>query len=215
MQSQVYLWISAHERTQGWRNGVHDESIPAGGLGGECESHNQNRDSRDVSKPRQAVLRRQRCLPNGIIWIRLEKKPRAYLLPVPARRMSPSCSGRPEFRSELPSKPAKQFTMYWAPGPVQLQYRARSHWGKDHECFFQHPKCHVQDNFSAANIEQVLELQQRHDPRKALEPELFTHVLQKHGPAYSQFCTLHYRCYCQEDSHCPHRHACKPSPAFS
>ncbi|KAG0610744.1 hypothetical protein M758_7G088100 [Ceratodon purpureus] len=95
------------------------------------------------------------------------------------------------------------------------KYKGRPHWGKNHERVARHPKCKVVDNFPATNIAQLLELQQRHDPLKVFEPELFKQVLKKSGPDYSPLCTPHYWCYCATDEHCPAGYQCRPSPSFS
>lgn len=156
----------------------------------------------------------KRCLPPGNIWIRFGKGSTG-LLATSAGTEDVAFVQWVSLTSASASKPGKQSTMIQTIEQLSLcKYKARPHWGKNHERVFRHPECRVRDNFPAANIEQILELQQRHDPRKVFEPELFSHVLQKHGPEYSALCTLHYWCYCQEDAHCPDGHACQPSPAF-
>jgi len=95
------------------------------------------------------------------------------------------------------------------------KYNGRPHWGKNHERTARHPKCKVLDNFPASNIAELLKLQQRHDPGKVFEPELFKQLLKKSGPEYSPLCTPHYWCYCAADEHCPAGFQCRPSASFS
>lgn len=58
MRSQVHVRRLPHERNGG-RHGVHDQSLPAGGLGGGCEGHNQKRASRGARPTGQALRQRQ------------------------------------------------------------------------------------------------------------------------------------------------------------
>lgn len=95
------------------------------------------------------------------------------------------------------------------------RYEGRPHWGKNHERTVRHPKCAVRDNYPAENIAELLEMQQRHDPRKVFEPELFSKLLEKSGPEYSPLCTPHYWCYCAADWHCPAGFECRASASFS
>lgn len=94
------------------------------------------------------------------------------------------------------------------------KYRGRPHWGKNYERVVRHPKCKVREHYPAANIAELLEMQQQHDPRKVFEPELFKQVLQKRGPKYSRLCTPHYWCYCAADQHCPPGFQCRGSASF-
>ena len=157
----------------------------------------------------------KRCLPPGYFWIRFGQGTESLLATTTGTEDLAFVQWGTANSAMFPSKPAKLFTMVQTIEQLSLcKYKARPHWGKNHERVFRHPKCHVRDHYPAANIEQVIEMQARHDPQKVFEPELFSHLLQKHGPDYSDLCTLHYWCYCQEDAHCPNRHACQPSPVF-
>lgn len=94
------------------------------------------------------------------------------------------------------------------------KYHGRPHWGLNHERIMRHPKCKVRDNFPAANIAELVEMQQQHDPSRVFEPELFAQVLDKSGPDYFPLCSRDYWCYCAMDSHCPSGFQCRASPSF-
>jgi hypothetical protein len=56
------------------------------------------------------------------------------------------------------------------------------------------------------------EMQDKHDPQRVFEPELWKSI---NNPEYSLYprCVLKKDCYCQEDIHCPDLHRCVPSRA--
>lgn len=115
----------------------------------------------------------------------------------------------------VPNKLSKMSTILETIEQLTLcKYKGRPHWGKNHERTIRHPECKVRENFPAANIEKLLEIQQQHDPLKIFEPELFKQLLQRSGPEYSPLCTPHYLCYCKVDSHCPQDFQCRGSASF-
>lgn len=156
----------------------------------------------------------KRCLPPGSLWIRFGKGTNGVL----------ATSGGTEdvafvqwgsLISASATSPGKHAAIIQAVEQLSLcKYKARPHWGKNHERVFRHHECHVRDNYPEEKFDQILELQARHDPKRVFEPELFAHVLRKDGPEYSHQCALHMWCYCREDAHCPVGFACLPSPAF-
>ena len=157
----------------------------------------------------------KRCLPPGFMWIRFGQGSKSLLATGAGTEDVAFVQWAPLTTAMFPSKPGKQFTMIQTIEQLSLcKYKARPHWGKNHERVFRHPKCHVRDNYPTANIDQVIQMQGRHYPQKVFEPELFSHLLKRDGPEYSDLCTLHYWCYCRKDHHCPKRHTCQPSPVF-
>jgi len=115
----------------------------------------------------------------------------------------------------IPSKLSKMSTMLESIEQLTLcKYRGRPHWGKNHERIVRHPKCKVLDNYPAGNVEALLEMQRKHDPRKVFEPEVFTEMLARSGPVYSPVCTAKYWCYCVDDWHCPSGYTCGASVSF-
>ena len=157
----------------------------------------------------------KRCMPPGYFWLRFGP-PSESLLSTSAGTENVVFVQWTSLHSvHVPSKPPKQATIIQTIEQLSLcKYKARPHWGKNHERTFRHPECHVRDNFPESNLMQFLKMQAKHDPKKIFEPELFSHVLRRSGPVYSELCALHFWCYCQEDAHCPHGHVCQPSPVF-
>lgn len=94
------------------------------------------------------------------------------------------------------------------------KYKARPHWGKNHERVFRHPKCHVRDNYPDGSFVEMLKMQKEHDPKKMFEPQLFKHVLERNGPQYYERCNSASWCYCEANEHCPEGNVCRPSPVF-
>ena len=157
----------------------------------------------------------KRCMSPGNFWLRFGP-PSKNLLSTSAGAENVVFVQCASLQSvHVPSKPPKQSTIVQTIEQLTLcKYKGRPHWGKNHERAFRHPKCHVRDNFPESNLVQLLKMQAKHDPGKIFEPELFSHVLRRSGPDYSERCALHSWCYCQEDAHCPQGHVCQPSPVF-
>ena len=156
-----------------------------------------------------------RCMPPGYFWLRFGPPSENLLSTSTGTENVVFVQWTSLHSVRVPSKPAKQSSIMETIEQLSLcKYKARPHWGKNRERTFRHPECHVRDNFPESNLAQFLEMQAKHDPRKIFEPELFSHVLRRSGPDYSELCALHSWCYCQEDAHCPHGHVCRPSPVF-
>ncbi|XP_073391725.1 L-gulonolactone oxidase 2 [Physcomitrium patens] len=164
---------------------------------------------------RHGVGRVKRCLPPGYFWLRFGQGNRNLLSTAVGSEDVVYVQWTFLHSALIPNKLAKQSTIAETLEQLTLcKYQGRPHWGKNHERVFRHPDCKVVDNFPAANIAQLLEMQRQHDPEKIFEPELFNDLLQRTGPEYSPLCTAHFWCYCRDDSHCPHGHKCRPSPLF-
>lgn len=156
-----------------------------------------------------------RCLPPGNFWIRFGQGNQNLLSTSTGTEDVAYVQACSLHSARVPSKPAKHSSIVQTIEQLLLcKFKARPHWGKNHERMFRHPECHVRDNFPDSNFAQLLEMQSLHDPKKLFEPELFSRVLDRSGPDYSSLCTLHLWCYCREDAHCPDGHACEQSPVF-
>jgi hypothetical protein len=156
-----------------------------------------------------------RCTSPGLIWLRFGQKS-SNLIAMNAGDEDVVYAQWSTMQSAMtPNRPSKHAAIIETLEQMNLcKYGARPHWGKNYERVFRHPDCPVRDNFPAANVAQLLELQERHDPAKLFQPELFQHVLDRCGPVYAKECTLTYACYCREDVHCPEGYVCRPSQPF-
>eukprot|EP00878_Enallax_costatus_P023925 GHUV01025491.1.p3 GENE.GHUV01025491.1~~GHUV01025491.1.p3 ORF type:complete len:128 (+),score=27.51 GHUV01025491.1:1430-1813(+) len=67
------------------------------------------------------------------------------------------------------------------------KYKARPHWGKNHERTFTYPKCSVRAMYPKFN--ELLKLQSAHDPAKMFEPRLFKKVANNESFVLSPRCT--------------------------
>ncbi|KAG0600762.1 hypothetical protein M758_11G058800 [Ceratodon purpureus] len=157
----------------------------------------------------------KRCMPPGYFWLRFGK-PNQNLLSTGTGSEDVVFVQWTHLTSALiPNMLAKHSSAAETLEQLTLcKYKGRPHWGKNHERIFRHPDCKVRDNFPAENIDQVLAMQQLHDPAKIFQPDLFEHLLERSGPEYSELCTPHFWCYCGDDSHCPAGHACRSSATF-
>jgi len=156
-----------------------------------------------------------RCMPPGYFWLRFGKGNRNLLSTATGEEDVVYVQWTHLLSAKLPNKLAKQSTIVETLEQMTLcKYKGRPHWGKNHERVFRHPECKVRDNFPAENIEMLVKMQEKHDPKRVFEPQLFREVLEKKGPEYHELCTPHFWCYCEEDSHCPLGHACGPSASF-
>jgi L-gulonolactone oxidase len=177
----------------------------------------------ELAEP-QACLERQygkqtknlkRCLPPGYFWLRFGRGNQNLLSTNTGTEDVAYVQWMSLVSVSSPNKHTKQSSLTETIEQLSLcKYKARPHWGKNHERTFRHPKCHVRGNFPATNIAKLLNLQQRHDPLKHFEPELFSHLRRRSGPEYSNQCSLHFWCYCELDAHCARGHTCQPSPVF-
>jgi hypothetical protein len=60
----------------------------------------------------------------------------------------------------------------------------------------------------------LMALAAKYDPDKVMEPPLMAKVVSRTPFGYFPGCALAKQCYCTEDVHCGHDHACVPSAAF-
>lgn len=157
----------------------------------------------------------QRCTSPGLIWLRFGQKSNSLLAMNSGDEDVVYAQWSTMQSAMTPNYPSKHASITETLEQMNLcKYRARPHWGKNFERAFRHPDCPLRDNFLASNVDKLLELQQKHDPHKVFEPELFKHVLERSGPVYSKECALTYGCYCREDVHCPAGYVCRPSRPF-
>jgi L-gulonolactone oxidase len=164
---------------------------------------------------RYGVGKVKRCLPPGYFWLRFGQGNQNLLSTSTGSEDVVYVQWTHLHSALIPNSLTKQSSIAETVEQLTLcKYKGRPHWGKNHERVFRHPECKVRDNFPAENIEQLLAMQQQHDPAKLFEPELFKHLLERTGPEYSQLCTPHFWCYCRDDSHCPSGHACRSSASF-
>lgn len=157
----------------------------------------------------------KRCMPPGYFWLRFGQGNSNLLSTSTGSEDVVHVQWTHLHSAMVPNKLAKQSTIAETLEQLTLcKYRGRPHWGKNHERVFRHPDCKVRENFPSANVAELLEMQALHDPGKVFEPQLFGALLQGTGPEYAKLCTVHFWCYCRDDEHCPHGHACRPSPSF-
>ncbi|KAG0620399.1 hypothetical protein M758_4G213200 [Ceratodon purpureus] len=155
------------------------------------------------------------CLPPGAFWLRFGKGTNTLLSTNTGTEDVVFVQWTLMTSAMTPRIPGKHASISETIEQLSLcKYKARPHWGKNHERQFRHPRCHVRDNFPDWNIEQMIALQEQHDPDKVLEPALFRHVVRRTGPEYSALCTLQQWCYCSADAHCAPDYRCVASPAF-
>lgn len=57
-------------------------------------------------------------------------------------------------------------------------------------------------------------LQDKHDPERVFEPELWSRVVSGQGYQLKPKCQLDRSCYCEADEHCADGFVCVPSLAF-
>jgi hypothetical protein len=57
-------------------------------------------------------------------------------------------------------------------------------------------------------------LQDKHDPERVYEPELWARMLKGDQFFLKPKCALDRSCYCEADEHCADGYACVPSAAF-
>lgn len=156
-----------------------------------------------------------RCMPPGYFWLRFCKGNKNLLSTATGEEDVVFVQWTSLHSAKLPNKLAKQSTIAETLEQLTLcKYKGRPHWGKNQERVFRHPECKVRDNFPKENIEKMVEMQDKHDPKRVFEPALFRELLERKGPEYRELCTPHFWCYCEEDSHCPHGHACGTSASF-
>lgn len=155
------------------------------------------------------------CLPPGLFWLRFGKGTDALLSTNTGTEDVVFVQWTLMTSALTPRIPGKQATISEAIEQLSLcKYGARPHWGKNHERAFRHPRCHVRDNYPAANIAQMLALQQEHDPKKIFEPELIRHVMERNGNELFKLCALQQWCFCEADEHCALGYSCLPSLVF-
>lgn len=156
-----------------------------------------------------------RCMPPGYFWIRFGKGNQNLLSTATGNEDLAYVQWTHLHSAKVPTKLSKQSMVSETLEQMTLcKYRGRPHWGKNHERDFRHPECSVRENFPAENVEKMVNLQEKYDPKRVFEPALFREVLGKTGPDYGKLCTANLWCFCKEDSHCPHRHACSSSSTF-
>jgi hypothetical protein len=60
----------------------------------------------------------------------------------------------------------------------------------------------------------MLAMQDRWDPQRVMEPELFARMARSEGYAHKPKCALDRSCYCDADEHCADGFSCVKSLAF-
>jgi hypothetical protein len=88
-----------------------------------------------------------------------------------------------------------------------------SHWGKNWDRTFTNPKCPVAPKYGDG-IQKMAAMQDKHDPNRTYEPELWSRMLKNEQYVTYPRCILDRTCYCQEDIHCAEGFACVPSITF-
>ncbi|KAF6262091.1 hypothetical protein COO60DRAFT_690109 [Scenedesmus sp. NREL 46B-D3] len=93
------------------------------------------------------------------------------------------------------------------------KYKAKLHWGKNHQRDFTHPTCHAVDHLPF--WDKAMAFRQGSDPGMIFEPALFTAMAAKLPNTLSQGCALRGECFCEQDEHCAPGFQCVPSLAFT
>lgn len=63
-------------------------------------------------------------------------------------------------------------------------------------------------------FQKMLDIQNKYDPEKVFEPELWARIVSGQGYAYKPKCILDRSCYCESDEHCADGFKCGNSLAF-
>uniref|UniRef100_A0A383W8D4 Uncharacterized protein n=1 Tax=Tetradesmus obliquus TaxID=3088 RepID=A0A383W8D4_TETOB len=93
------------------------------------------------------------------------------------------------------------------------KYKAKPHWGKNHQRDFMHPSCHIVDHLPF--WEKAMAFRSSSDPDQIFEPQLFADMAAKAPHRLSEGCALRGECFCEQDEHCAPGFQCVPSLAFS
>lgn len=93
------------------------------------------------------------------------------------------------------------------------RYKAKPHWGKNHQRDFMHPRCHIVDHLPF--WEKAMAFRSSSDPDQIFEPQLFADMAAKAPHRLSEGCALRGECFCEQDEHCAPGFQCVPSLAFS
>eukprot|EP00878_Enallax_costatus_P039822 GHUV01045739.1.p1 GENE.GHUV01045739.1~~GHUV01045739.1.p1 ORF type:complete len:480 (+),score=92.29 GHUV01045739.1:93-1532(+) len=154
-----------------------------------------------------------RCMGPGYLWIRFGAGYDGYTA-TNAGMKRPVFLQSTWLRSRaVPTYPMRyQFVVDLLEQLTLCKYKARPHWGKNHERTFTYPKCSVRAMYPKFN--ELLKLQSAHDPAKMFEPRLFKKVANNESFVPSPRCTLWQHCYCEADIHCPVGFKCVPANAF-
>ncbi|WIA23842.1 hypothetical protein OEZ85_013501 [Tetradesmus obliquus] len=92
------------------------------------------------------------------------------------------------------------------------KYNARPHWGKNFDRTFTHPRCGIRAKYP--KFDQLLQLQQQHDPARMFTPRLFSRMANKQSYTLSPGCALWQGCYCEKDENCAKDFKCVRAESF-
>ena len=89
----------------------------------------------------------------------------------------------------------------------------RPHTGKNWDRTFTNPKCPITPKLGAG-LKKMQAQQDKYDPKRVFEPELWTRSIKGEKFWSSPKCTLGRTCYCEQTSDCADGFECIPSNAF-
>ncbi|WIA15659.1 hypothetical protein OEZ85_002285 [Tetradesmus obliquus] len=93
------------------------------------------------------------------------------------------------------------------------KYDGRPHTGKNWDRTFTNPRCPFAPKFGES-FKKMVAMQDKYDPSRAYEPELWTRLAAGEGYKLKPKCILDRSCYCEADEHCADGFKCVASVAF-
>lgn len=96
---------------------------------------------------------------------------------------------------------------------TSCKYGGRLHTGKNWDRAFLSTRCGTPAKYGG-NWDAMRAMQDKYDPERVFEPELFARMAAGAGYAHKPRCQLDRSCYCTADEHCADGFECVPSIAF-
>jgi hypothetical protein len=93
------------------------------------------------------------------------------------------------------------------------KYDGRPHTGKNWDRTFTNPRCPLAAKYGD-NLKAMTKMQDKYDPERVFEPQLWARVVAGDGYQLKPKCQLDRSCYCEKDEHCADGFVCVPSVAF-
>ncbi|KAI8472152.1 MAG: hypothetical protein J3K34DRAFT_415296 [Monoraphidium minutum] len=93
------------------------------------------------------------------------------------------------------------------------KHDGRPHPGKNWDRTFTNPRCPVVPKYGPG-LARMTAMQDKYDPQRVFEPELFTRAIAGEKYALKPKCQLDRTCYCEADENCADGFKCVPSIAF-
>ncbi|WIA11663.1 hypothetical protein OEZ85_011764 [Tetradesmus obliquus] len=155
-----------------------------------------------------------RCLLPGYYVMRFGRTPESYIgnaaglkEPVYTQQQMLASKATPGVptRYEWVQEAYEQLTL--------CKYDGRPHTGKNWDRTFTNPRCPVAAKLGE-NFKKMVAMQDKYDPERVYEPELWSRLAAGQGYALKPKCQLDRSCYCEADEHCADGFGCMPSLGF-